>query len=144
MPNESRITLTVISLFHFGQCRFQRTSNKCLFSFLCPTLGRHATCIAAWAQNIFKNSWQSMIYVVNSPKLAYLWSLMSEVKCVMWKPTLTHKHTHLCRKSKNAKWTQTFHTTSTVHVMLHGREKKSDTTFEQDVLIFRSIVLFTL
>lgn len=25
----------------------------------------------------------AMIYVVNSPKLAYLWSLMSEVKCVM-------------------------------------------------------------
>lgn len=36
----------------------------------------------------------SMINVVNSLKLAYLWSLMSEVKCVMRNQPYTHAHAH--------------------------------------------------
>lgn len=99
----------------------------------------------------------SMIYVVNSPKLAYLWSLMSEVKCVMRNQPYTHTHAPLTKKKneqQNTKWTQTFHTTSTVYAVqlpheLNWRKKKTHhfakhNFSRRDVLIFRSIELFAL
>lgn len=55
--------------------------------FLCATLAliaahMHRT-TAKYIQKVMAAAHVAMIYVVNSPKLAYLWSLMSEVKCVM-------------------------------------------------------------
>lgn len=57
-----------------------------------------------------------MIYAVNFPKLAYLWSLMSEVKCVKrnqhmvssirFSAALSLPHWH--KVIPNTKWTQTF------------------------------------
>lgn len=82
-----------------------------------------------------------MIYVVNSPKLAYLWSLMSEVKCVMRNHTPNYNKRTTKMPNGHKLFTQhrqyaNFSSTT--------RKKNYDTTFERDVLIFWSIELFTL
>lgn len=82
-----------------------------------------------------------MIYVVNSPKLAYLWSLMSEVKCVMRNQHSSHSPINKAEMPNGHKvFTQ--HRQFVHCKVLH--EKKAIQVFERDVLIFRSIELFAL